>query len=528
MKNVKIECFKGREVENPEYSLKDLGFKYDIHSSDNCEDKMIEQFVYLINLTFAKRMGDLHRYFGIRNGRLYSHYFKEAVNRILDDIDFETINTLDDYFAYKIYDLLQDHVTVQSLYYGTCLTHKMINEVIFENKYDFDYSFVNGLFIEKAIYKDTSLYYKKRVKIGDYEYDYVFYDIETNKILFALEYKYNDIIYSYAHNLFLNHSDIYKIINDFDNFDYQKWLQTFEDKLNNASKHNIPYIIFDDLVEYIAEDIQYLCASDAHAQNYMKNHIQYVSSLQSKMDFEIEEPDYYLCDVHIEEDNHNLCYLSRDGMIDPLTRVNVPIKNKIYTGLVLSCQKCKKSDLPFPLDKMKYIHSVISILDHEFELTYDYNIRHEFEHVLLPGIFYTHTEIFIKDVLENDHFLSTLYIDLYHQKNLYNVVHSDAYHREMIEIFDDLKAIKIQCPYPDKRPLSHNILLIYNDDYTCIQYFILEKGLEIPVLCSWDEHAKHISYISCPEEEEIFINACVDIFIQEHSSKDPKEEHMMN
>ena len=298
----------------------------------------------------------------------------------------------------------------------------MINEVIFQNKYDFDYSFMNGLFIEKAIYKDTFLHYKKQVKIGDYEYDYVFYDLDTDKTLFALEYKYNDIIFAYVNNLFSDYSDIYKIINDFENFDYKKWLQTFENKSNNALNHNIPYVIFDDLVEYIADDIYYLCASPQHAQHYNENHIQYVLSLQSKMDFELDEPDYYLCDVHIEEENQNLCYLSRDGMIDPLTRVNVPIKNKIFTGVVLTCKKCKRSELPFPLDKMKYIHSVISILDHEYELTYDYNIRHEFEHVLLPGIFYMHTEMFIQDLLENDHFLSSLYVDLYHQKNIYNII----------------------------------------------------------------------------------------------------------
>ena len=88
-----------------------------------------------------------------------------------------------------------------------------------------------------------------------------------------------------------------------------------------------------------------------------------------------------------------------------------------------------------------------------------------------------------------------------------------------MDIYKDIQVIKIKCPEPTKHPLNYCIILIYN----MIQYFCIEKTYKYPVLCSWSIDAKHLVYGICDEDEELYVDCCIDLFIEEHA-----KEELMN
>jgi hypothetical protein len=58
----------------------------------------------------------------------------------------------------------------------------------------------------------------------------------------------------------------------------------------------------------------------------------------------------------------------------------------------------------------------------------------------------------------------------------------------------------------------------------CIQYFCIEKTYKYPAVCSWSIDAKHLVYGICEEDEDLYVDCCVNMFLEEHVV----EEELMN
>lgn len=140
-----------------------------------------------------------------------------------------------------------------------------------------------------------------------------------------------------------------------------------------------------------------------------------------------------------------------------------------------------------------------------------HEIRYTLEHRMLPGWFYGEGQRLTELLTERPLFVYEVLCDILKKEGLENPYRGEDFETERIcadsSVDEKITVLKLTLSEPEDAPLCYRIYMIYNDGFTHVGYFTVEKG-NGPVaddrhfLCSWDLQM-HLNHGCCLPEEEL-------------------------
>lgn len=147
-----------------------------------------------------------------------------------------------------------------------------------------------------------------------------------------------------------------------------------------------------------------------------------------------------------------------------------------------------------------------------------HELNYQFQHKLLPDLFFKSKPGFVGMFLKDKDMLSTLCNDFFTHFEEENPYSKEDFSTEIFKLSADTYALKLVFPEPLTEPLCYYSLIIFKKDFSEYMYFCLEKGGifsdNAPFLCRWNEEKAHLNYGTCEYNEKEFILRCCDIFFK--------------
>ena len=148
-----------------------------------------------------------------------------------------------------------------------------------------------------------------------------------------------------------------------------------------------------------------------------------------------------------------------------------------------------------------------------------HQLNYMFQHRALPHFFYTQKEAFVKLAVlcDGGELIFQLHRGLFEQEETPCPYTAEQYDAQTLTVGEGVRALKLTFPEPENTPLCYYSLLFYNDDFTHLLYFTVEKSLALfgddrPVLCAWTPDGTHCNYGSCDVENGEDLKKCAEIF----------------
>ena len=133
------------------------------------------------------------------------------------------------------------------------------------------------------------------------------------------------------------------------------------------------------------------------------------------------------------------------------------------------------------------------------------NIRYNFEHIILPDIFYNNKDDLIEKINKDEYFLDKIFFSICVEKKVFDIwVHK--YVCKNIQN-DEINIYHLTCPEPTITPQCSDIFFVFNNEKSFI--FTNEYddflGLTDPghILCGWRKDKTHINFGNIKENENL-------------------------
>ncbi len=155
------------------------------------------------------------------------------------------------------------------------------------------------------------------------------------------------------------------------------------------------------------------------------------------------------------------------------------------------------------------------------------DIRYYLEHQLMPKWFLKDTEVFLAALLKpNTNFLYTTMQKICEKEEVELPYKKEQYQLEIFSISEEIEAICIILPEPEKSTLCKRIYLLFDHKQNKCKFFTIEKGeifesrctlnyIEMNFLGGWDleeEHLVHLNYGVCLNGQEEEVNKIKELF----------------
>ena len=141
------------------------------------------------------------------------------------------------------------------------------------------------------------------------------------------------------------------------------------------------------------------------------------------------------------------------------------------------------------------------------------NIRYNFEHIILPSIFYDNTKELIEKIKCDEYFLDKIFFSICVEQNVFDIwVHK--YICKAIQN-DNINIYHLTCPNPITTPQCSDIFFVFNDKKSLV--FTNEYddflGLTEPgnILCGWKKDKTHINFGNVKKNEDL-VEKVIKIF----------------
>lgn len=143
-------------------------------------------------------------------------------------------------------------------------------------------------------------------------------------------------------------------------------------------------------------------------------------------------------------------------------------------------------------------------------------IRYAFEHDLLPKFFHEETGNFIVSVLKDKGILFRIINDMFEKAGIENPYSAEQFDADGIKITDTLMMIKLEFPEPESEPLCYRCYLFFDDKFERLGFYSIEKGHDLPFVCSWSKDKTHSNYGTCTFKENNDVLRCVEIHMNKY------------
>lgn len=155
------------------------------------------------------------------------------------------------------------------------------------------------------------------------------------------------------------------------------------------------------------------------------------------------------------------------------------------------------------------------------------DIRYYLEHQLMPRWFLKDTEVFLAALLKpNANFLYTTIQKICEKEGVELPYKKEQYQLELFSISEEIEAICITLPEPEKSTLCKRVYLLFDRKQKKYKFFTIERGdifesrctlnfIEMNFLCGWDlqeENLVHLNYAVCLNGQEEEVNKIKELF----------------
>ncbi|MBQ7503597.1 hypothetical protein IJT93_12950 [bacterium] len=149
-----------------------------------------------------------------------------------------------------------------------------------------------------------------------------------------------------------------------------------------------------------------------------------------------------------------------------------------------------------------------------------HGILYEYEHRLIPRLFYRDGLSFMNNLIENGNALPySLLSFLFKERKTDNPYSESDIEVETAEVCDEYTSVRLVYPNPQTEPLCFCCYLFADADGEKLRCYTVEKssslfdGTEEQMLCGWDENMRHQNYGTVSADNNEIYKKCVEIFM---------------
>lgn len=147
-----------------------------------------------------------------------------------------------------------------------------------------------------------------------------------------------------------------------------------------------------------------------------------------------------------------------------------------------------------------------------------HGVRYQFEHRILPQLFFEDKAQFIGIILNDKDVLFRVIDEIFSGEEVTNPYSKDDFTIEAARIAESVMMLKIIFPEPEEEPLCYCSYLFFNEKFEKLGYYCIEKGNEegefYPFVCSWTPEGEHVNHGNCTFEDYNDFFRCADIFME--------------
>lgn len=145
-----------------------------------------------------------------------------------------------------------------------------------------------------------------------------------------------------------------------------------------------------------------------------------------------------------------------------------------------------------------------------------HNVRHVFEHKVLPQWFFEDKQKFIGLVFHDKSVLFRVINSIFEENDVKNPYTESDFDIDASRVTEDILMLKIIFPEPEEEPLCYCSYMFFDEKFEQASYFCIEKSDEYknyPFVCGWTEQGVHINYGNCSSEEYNDFAKCIEIHL---------------
>lgn len=148
-----------------------------------------------------------------------------------------------------------------------------------------------------------------------------------------------------------------------------------------------------------------------------------------------------------------------------------------------------------------------------------HGVRYQFEHRMLPSLFFEQKEQFIGHTMQDKDSLFRMIDEIFNDVEIPNPYHTDDFSIEVARISKEVLMMKIIFPEPEEEPLCYCSYLFFDEKFEKLGYYCIEKGNKesesCPFVGSWTPDGLHLSHGHCTFENYNDFLKCADIFMEQ-------------
>ena len=144
------------------------------------------------------------------------------------------------------------------------------------------------------------------------------------------------------------------------------------------------------------------------------------------------------------------------------------------------------------------------------------SIFHELEHDVLPHLLFEDKGKFITTLKEHDYLIYGMVNYCFDSIGKLNPYKEEDFKIEQIKVDDTVNVLKLNFPEPVIGPLCYWVYIFYNEDYSHLKYYTVEKTSvsfgNDPFLCGWGEDGCHYNYGEIKLDEDVILKKCIKLY----------------
>lgn len=133
------------------------------------------------------------------------------------------------------------------------------------------------------------------------------------------------------------------------------------------------------------------------------------------------------------------------------------------------------------------------------------NVRYQFEHKMLPLMFYATRQDFFKSVDNNPELAYQVMKTICIGANMKIPYANNDFEFSFLKGYDRITILRLKLPEPERTPLCERIYFVTDDKWHKFCYYTIEKGFfGENRLCGWEQSPDmHINYGTCTKDTEV-------------------------
>lgn len=146
-----------------------------------------------------------------------------------------------------------------------------------------------------------------------------------------------------------------------------------------------------------------------------------------------------------------------------------------------------------------------------------HRLRKEYEHKLLPQLFYTDKDRFIYVCTNSKTILYEMIDDIFVNHPLKNPYTPEQFSAQLGRLDENLLLLKLTFPEPEIEGECYCSYLFFDPEFTKPRYYCMEKEKkgDDPVICAWTPELKHIRHKKCKTSDEL--RECMLLYLRDEN-----------